>query len=295
MPCVIYSPWAGGFVYADAILRWEHSALRFIYSLCVCQGRSRTWIKGDREVTERMQGRDKCTNGTGICSRHWFVTAWVFVSICTGLCVHACIQKMLDWKKYEFCSLETSCQFSIRINRLQDFTYIYIYISTFDTSLIRFCPVTYHPVSVLSAHWWEQRTHLLCGYTPSSIFNFDIFQPSVFTERPMRSEREREWTRDWERQKARHQQQNEREGAALCSRISDDKQNYKCLSRVSAMLRIAYYHTTSTIFFSMQHVYFAQYARILCMEYLDDICQNVPRTTEQKLRGKLHCTRQCDE
>lgn len=166
--------------------------------------------------------------------------------------------------------------------------YIYIYIATFETSLIRFCPVTYHSVSVLSTHWWEQHTHLLCGYTPSSIFNFDIFQPSVFTDRPMRSERERGWMRDWERQKARHWQQNEREGATLCSRISDDKQNNKCPSRVSVMLRIAYYHTTSTIFCRMQDIYFAQYAHFLCIVYLDDICQNVTRTTEQKLRGKLY-------
>lgn len=39
----------------------------YLQSLCVCQGRSRTWIKGNRGVTERMQGRDKCTNGTGFC------------------------------------------------------------------------------------------------------------------------------------------------------------------------------------------------------------------------------------
>jgi len=72
--------------------------------------------------------------------------------------------------------------------------YIYLlYIDTLTLLIITLCLIkSYSDISVLRTHWWEQHTCLLCGYTPSSIFNFDIFQPSVFTERPRRSERERE-------------------------------------------------------------------------------------------------------
>ncbi len=89
----------------------------------------------------------------------------------------------------------------------------------------------FNPILYLcsSTHWWEQHTCLLCGYTPSSIFNFDIFQPSRFTERPMRSEGERVS----ERLRERHRKHNEGQGAALCSRKSDDKHSYKCPSGVS--------------------------------------------------------------